>query len=87
MSKKKSAGKLIQRTRPRPKFLGVKVSDGQKVSIGEVLVRQRGTKYVAGRNVKVGRDHTLFSVAEGRVKFGSRTGKKMVSVVEENSDL
>ena len=65
----------------QPKYLGVKVSDGQGVGISEVLVRQRGTRYSAGKNVKVGRDHTLFSVVSGNVKFGTRLGKKTVSIV------
>jgi large subunit ribosomal protein L27 len=60
--------------------LGVKVSDGQKVSPGMILIRQRGTKFAAGEGVKVGRDHTLFAVREGIVKFGQKLGKKRVSV-------
>lgn len=81
MAHKKQGGKLTQQTRSRPKFLGVKVSDGQKVTIGSILVRQRGTKFDAGRGVKVGRDHSLFAVQEGTVKFSNRLGKKQVSVV------
>ncbi|OGM05312.1 50S ribosomal protein L27 [Candidatus Woesebacteria bacterium RIFCSPHIGHO2_01_FULL_39_32] len=81
MAHKKQGGKLTQQTRSRPKFLGVKVSDGQKVTIGSILVRQRGTKFDAGRGVKVGRDHSLFAIQEGTVKFNNRLGKKQVSVV------
>ncbi|KKQ37694.1 MAG: Ribosomal protein L27 [Candidatus Woesebacteria bacterium GW2011_GWA1_37_7] len=81
MSKKKAAGKLTQQVRPRPKYLGVKVTDGEEVSAGSILVRQRGTKYAAGKNVRVGRDHTLYTVIEGVVKFSDRLGKKRVSVV------
>lgn len=80
MAKHKAAGKLIQRTRPQPKFLGVKVADGESVSAGGILVRQRGTKYANGKNVKVGRDHSLYAVASGVVKFGNKLGKKTVSV-------
>lgn len=80
MAKKKSAGKLKQQKRPQPKYLGVKVSDGQKITSGSILVRQRGTKFAAGNNVKVGRDHTLFAVKDGVVKFGSKMGKKNISV-------
>ena len=82
MSKKKAGGKLTQRTRPRPKYLGVKVGDRQVVSAGAVLVKQRGTKIVAGGGVKVGRDHTLYAVLKGRVKFGQKLGKKTVSILE-----
>ena len=81
MAHKKQGGKLTQQTRSRPKFLGVKVSDGQKVTIGSILVRQRGTKFDAGRGVKVGRDHSLFAIQEGTVKFNNRLGKKQVSLV------
>lgn len=81
MSSKKAAGKLNQQTRKLPKYLGVKVSDGETVGGGEILVRQRGETYKAGGNVKVGRDYTLFSTKSGQVKFGNRLGKKVVSVV------
>ena len=81
MSKKKAAGKLKQQKRPRPKYLGVKVADGEKVGSGSILVRQRGTKFAAGDNVRIGRDHTLFAIKEGIVKFGQKMGKKNVSIV------
>jgi large subunit ribosomal protein L27 len=81
MSKKKAAGKLKQQKRTQPKYLGVKVADGEKVTTGSVLVRQRGTKFAPGDKVKVGRDHTLFAVSDGVVKFKQKLGKKHVSVV------
>lgn len=80
MAHKKAAGKLTQQKRPQPKYLGVKVAHGQKVTAGSVLVRQRGTKVNAGVGVKVGRDHTLYAIREGVVNFGQKLGKKMVSV-------
>ncbi len=80
MAKKKQGGKLTQQTRSRPKYLGVKVSHGEKVIKGSILVRQRGTKFAAGLGVKVGRDHTLFAVNEGIVKFGQKLGKKQISI-------
>ena len=55
-----------------PKYLGVKLSDGQKAKIGSILVRQRGTKVLAGKNVKIGKDHTLFSLKNGIVKFSEK---------------
>jgi large subunit ribosomal protein L27 len=81
MAHKKQGGKLTQRKRPQPKYLGVKVTDGQKITSGSVLVRQRGTRYCPGENVRVGRDHTLFSVKDGIVKFIDRSGKKQVSII------
>lgn len=52
-----------------PKYLGVKLSDGQAARPGMVIVRQRGTKIMAGENVKVGKDHTLYAMIEGLVSF------------------
>ncbi|QQS38552.1 50S ribosomal protein L27 [Candidatus Woesebacteria bacterium] len=81
MSKHKAAGKTRQQKRTQPKFLGVKVSDGENVDAGAILIRQRGTKYQAGEGVGVGRDHTLFALMGGKVKYGQRLGKKKVSIV------
>jgi large subunit ribosomal protein L27 len=55
-----------------PKYLGVKRADGQKVAIGEIIVRQRGTAIMAGKNIGVGKDHTLFALKDGIVKFAAR---------------
>ncbi|MCL2847499.1 MAG: 50S ribosomal protein L27 [Firmicutes bacterium] len=60
--------------------LGVKRADGQFVLAGNILVRQRGTKFHPGRNVGRGNDDTLFSLIDGDVKFEMRKGKKQVSV-------
>jgi large subunit ribosomal protein L27 len=83
MAHKKAAGKLNQQKRTQPKHLGVKVSHGEKVRTGDILVRQRGTKINAGDGVEVGRDHTLFAVKEGVVNFGQKLGKKRVSVISK----
>ena len=82
MSKKKAGGKASQHVSPSGKRLGLKISDGQKVTSGNTLIRQRGTKFAAGDGVKVGRDHTLYSVVSGVVKFSRKMGKKVVSVVK-----
>lgn len=82
MSHHKAGGsKASQHISPKGKRLGVKLSDGQLVNPGMVLVRQRGTVYNAGKGVGVGRDHTLFALLSGKVKFGNSLGKKVVSVV------
>lgn len=64
------------------KRLGIKLFDGQAVFGGEIIVRQRGTRVHAGRNVGLGSDHTIFAVAEGKIKFhyGAK-GRKYVSVI------
>lgn len=82
MSKTKAGGsKASQHVNPSGKRLGAKVSDGQFVDAGEVLVRQRGTKIKAGSGVGVGRDHTLLATEAGRIKFGTKLGRKTVSVI------
>jgi large subunit ribosomal protein L27 len=83
MSKKKQGGKTTQHVRPEGKRLGLKVADGQEVSAGEILVRQRGTKIKAGKGVKVGRDHTLYAVESGIVKFRTIEGKKEAYIVKK----
>lgn len=80
MAKHKQGGKARQHAQRPGKRLGVKVSDGQKVGAGSVLIRQRGTKFHAGKNVKAGRDHTLFAVKEGKVIFRKRFGQGVVEV-------
>jgi len=66
------------------KRLGVKRSDGQAVKAGTIIVRQRGTKVNAGNNVGIGKDHTLFALKDGVVKFEQcEKNKKQVSIVTE----
>ncbi len=72
MAHKKGQGSSRNGRDSRAKRLGVKVGDGQLVRAGAILVRQRGTKFKPGANVKRGGDDTLFAVAEGRVKFQNR---------------
>lgn len=65
----------------KSKRLGVKVADGQVVSAGSIIIRQRGTRINAGNNVGVGKDYTLFALTDGKVKFEHETkDKKRVSV-------
>ena len=70
----KAAGTAKNLNDSNPKYLGVKRADGQKVGVGEIIVRQRGTKIMAGRNIGIGSDHTLFARIAGLVKF--RTKRK-----------
>lgn len=72
MAHTKAGGTAHNLNDSNPKYLGVKRSDGQKVGIGEVIVRQRGTKILPGKNIGVGTDHTLFAMAQGIVKFRSK---------------
>lgn len=81
MSTHKAAGKAKQHVSPSGKRLGTKVSGRQTVSAGSVLIRQRGTKIAAGKNVKTGRDHTLYAMVDGVVSFSTKLGKKLVNVL------
>jgi large subunit ribosomal protein L27 len=86
MATRKAGGTAKNLKDSKPKFLGVKISDGQKAKTGMVIVRQRGTKIMAGKNVGIGKDHTLFALANGVVKFNNKTktrydGRKLRHVV------
>lgn len=82
MAHKKGKGASRNGRDSNPQYLGVKRYGGQQVAIGEVLVRQRGTEFYAGDNVGVGKDHTLFSLAAGKVTFSwVNRAKQQVSVV------
>ena len=72
MANTKAGGTAHNLNDSNPKYLGVKRSDGQKVGVGEIIVRQRGTKILPGKNIGVGTDHTLFAMAQGTVKFRSK---------------
>lgn len=82
MAHKKGVGSSKNGRDSNPQYLGVKRWDGQVVTAGSILVRQRGTRIHPGENVKKGRDDTLFATADGKVKF-HRQGRtrKLVSVL------
>jgi large subunit ribosomal protein L27 len=82
MAHKKAGGSTRNGRDSNPKYLGVKRYGGEQVLAGNILVRQRGTRFHAGDNVKTGRDHTLFALTDGKVVFEER-GKplrKFVSI-------
>lgn len=79
---KKGVGSTKNGRDSNPKFLGVKKYDGEIVTVGQIIVRQRGTKIHPGSNVGIGKDDTLFAMADGVVKFGRKgADKKQVSVL------
>jgi large subunit ribosomal protein L27 len=69
MAQKKGGGSTRNGRDSQPKMLGVKVFGGQVINAGGIIVRQRGTKFHAGRGVGMGRDHTLFALVDGTVSF------------------
>lgn len=82
MAHKKGVGSSKNGRESHSKRLGVKKFGGEVVIAGNIIVRQRGTKHHAGENVGVGKDHTLFALADGKVQFKKKfDGKSYVSVV------
>ena len=76
MAHKKAGGSTALGRDSQSQRLGVKLQDGEYARAGSIIIRQRGTKYRAGKNVKVGKDDTLFAIAAGLVKFATKTIRK-----------
>jgi len=72
MAHKKAGGTAKNLRDSKPKYLGVKLYDGQTAKAGSILVRQRGTNFTAGANTKLSKDHTVFALKEGVVKYSSK---------------
>ena len=83
MAHKKAGGSTRNGRDSNPKFLGVKKYGGQVVRAGNILIRQRGTRFHPGLNVGRGRDDTLFALVDGCVQFGTRRGRKVISVLPQ----
>ncbi len=87
MAHKKAGGSTKNIGDSQPKYLGIKIGSGGTAKKGAIILRQRGTPYMAGKGVGVGKDHTLYALVDGKVKFGlkrkvSYTGKsKRLSTV------
>ena len=82
MAHKKGLGSSRNGRDSNPKYLGVKVFDGQAVTGGEIIVRQRGTRFRPGDGVGLGRDHTIFATQPGVVKFSTGRRGRTISVVD-----
>ena len=82
MAQKKGGGSTRNGRDSKPKMLGVKAFGGELISAGSIIVRQRGTKFHAGNNVGIGKDHTLFALVDGHVSFSNKgeLSKHMVNV-------
>ncbi len=83
MAHRKAGGTASNLKDSNPKYLGTKLYDGQTAQAGSIIVRQRGTRILPGKNVGLGKDYTLFALKPGKVKFGSTrkthfNGKTMV---------
>jgi len=88
MAKTKQGGSTKLGRDSQPKYLGVKLYEGQKTKPGSIIIRQRGTKFIPGKNVRRGKDDTLYALKSGTVKFKTKTkinfdgNKKLLKVVE-----
>ncbi len=91
MAHKKAQGAAKNLTDSLPKYLGTKLYDGQTAQAGSIIVRQRGSKILAGKAVAMGKDHTLYALKPGFVKFtqkrklnfdGTTTVRKMVNILD-----
>lgn len=88
MAHKKGQGSSRNGRDSNPQYLGVKAAGGQYISAGSIIVRQKGTRFHPGLNVKKGKDDTLFSTIDGFVKFETkRNDRKFVSVLAENASI
>ena len=81
MAHKKAGGSTRNGRDSESKRLGVKLYGGQAATAGNIIVRQRGTEFHPGVNVGMGKDHTLFALTDGSVKFGVRRDRKVVDVI------
>ncbi len=72
MAHRKAEGTTKNGRDSNPKYLGVKINHGQAVGVGQIIIRQRGTDVLPGRNVGTGKDYTLFALKDGKVSFGTK---------------
>lgn len=80
MAHTKAGGSTRQKGNRRGKHLGVKLFGGQSAASGNILVRQKGSKFLSGVGTRIGRDYSIYAVNEGTVKFSRRQGRQTVSV-------
>ncbi len=81
MAHKKGQGSTRNGRDSQPKYRGIKMYGGEKVKAGNIIVRQKGTKYFPGNNVGMGRDYTLFAKADGSILFNRKGGRKVIEIV------
>lgn len=81
MAHRKAAGTAKNLRDSQPKYLGLKKGSGELVKAGNILIRQRGTKFLAGKNVGMGKDHTLFALKEGKVSISQKRQTKFDNTI------
>jgi len=83
MAHKKAAGTTKNGRDSNPRFLGIKLADGDTAQVGSIIVRQKGVSIMAGRNTKMGKDYTVFAVKDGKVKFATKRKLSFDSKMEK----
>lgn len=83
MAHTKAQGSTKNLRDSKPKYLGIKIADGGIARAGAIIVRQRGTQFHPGKNVGIGKDHTLFSLKQGKVIFGTKRKIKFTGKMEK----
>jgi large subunit ribosomal protein L27 len=83
MAHTKAQGSVKGNRDSRPKYLGVKVYGGAKVISGNIIVRQKGTRFFPGDGVEMGNDYTIYATVAGKVQFRTLRGKKLIEVLHE----
>ena len=85
MAHKKGLGSTKNGRDSQAQRLGIKKFGGERVKAGNIIARQRGTKFLPGKNVGLGKDYTIFSLIEGKVLFTNKAGKKVINVESANA--
>ncbi len=85
MSHKKGQGSSRNGRDSNPKYLGVKKYGGETVRAGNIIVRQRGTKFYPGKNTGIGKDHTIFALIDGQTYFTNRNNRKQINVIPKET--
>jgi len=85
MATKKAAGSSKNGRDSNPRYLGVKINDGEMTKVGQIILRQKGRDTMAGKNVGVGKDHTLFALKAGKVQFKTKTKDNFDSSVSRRN--
>ncbi len=85
MATKKAAGSSKNGRDSNPRYLGVKINDGEMTKVGQIILRQKGRDTMAGKNVGVGKDHTLFALKDGTVQFKTKTKNNFDSSVSRRN--
>ena len=83
MAHKKAAGTTKNGRDSNPRYLGVKIADGDIARIGSIIVRQKGSNIIPGKNTKIGKDHTIYAIKDGKVKFSSKRKISFYSKIEK----